>query len=102
MAGCASLSFRTSITWYRCVYPAWLRGLSRQVASATQAGSRRPCQWLGNVFELWRHARQAGEQSVAAAVAADARALLVLEALHRESAVLIHLTQVRLSSSGPV
>lgn len=39
---------------------------------------------------------------MAAAVAADARALLVLEALHRESAVLIHLTQVRPPSSGPV
>jgi hypothetical protein len=38
---------------------------------------------------------QAGEASVAAAAAPDARMLLVLEALHREAAVQLHLTQAR-------
>ena len=38
---------------------------------------------------------QADERAVAAIVAPDARVLLVLEALHRESAVLVHLTQAR-------
>ena len=38
---------------------------------------------------------QADERAVAAMVAPDASVLLVLEALHRESAVLVHLTQAR-------
>lgn len=38
---------------------------------------------------------QADERAVVAMVAPDARVLLMLEALHRESAVLVHLTQAR-------
>ncbi len=38
---------------------------------------------------------QAGEASVGVATAPDARMLLVLEALHREAAVQLHLTQAR-------
>lgn len=45
---------------------------------------------------------QADERAVAAMVAPDVRVLLMFEALHREAAVLVHLTQARAHFYQPI
>ncbi|KAK9835946.1 hypothetical protein WJX81_000347 [Elliptochloris bilobata] len=94
--------------------PVWLpAGGAAAAACLAAAGCLRPGGRLGEAAAQLAHGRQllgeslaalcvdleVGEQSVAAMVAPDARALLTLEALHRESAVLVHLTQADLGGA---